>query len=486
MENTDMKLSQRAWDSAKTYNSSDFVSRHNAAIDQDSIETFSNFLKKRPLETAGIDMDTKESDELLKYTIKRVVPSRKLDELDNPAEMFLISDQYGHDIGTYCIGEEGLPVFKLADKIEKGNNKIIDKLYPNIESEARAILKQEYDVPNLETLTNKLAKGENLTITSEDRAKEDVAKAYEERGLTVERPEKTEEEKKELEEEEQAIESLPADVRAEVLELCRNENIRIKEVLVVDCPECVGRELEGTNSSINPKGGPIVMVKAINRTVSTHDDLYVFQSGQKVKGYEEKQDRLMELMDQHKGEGAVAELEDTREDEIMKQLEEAVLEYEKQVEEIENTEYPTSTAKFEAMAEAKGNLKENAIRIMGDYVPDSDGQVSNYVKAIEYEATPDKMEEIDAMENDIRDGIIKGAKSAGALAKYAAIGAVTVGAVSLSSRDRTAKVSDENIENEDIEKENQSQNDSKDTKKQDDGYERSIYEHDMYNPNRPY
>lgn len=449
-ENSDLGLSARAWDAAKTYTSSNFVKRHDGAIDQDSIETLSNFCKEHGIETFGMDMDTKADDRLLKYTIKKVVPIKHLDEIENHMETYLISDEKGHDIGTYTITENG-PVFKLSPKIVQGNKAIMDRVYPNEASQERAILEEKYSVESLETLVEKLSKNEKLTLANEQSAKQDVKEAFEKRQMSF----PTEEENSEALEEQEAIDKLPADMRGQVLEQCRKEGVRIKEVLVVDCPKCVAREMDNGENHIRENGGPIIMIKAVNGSLSGKDDLYMFQDGQKLPDVERNQDRMVELMDQHKDEGAVPELEDTREDEIMKQLDEAMLEYEEKMEEIERTDYPSKAARDEAINDAREDLKDDAREVLGDYVPDQDGTVANYVKAIEYEATPDSMEEIDEIQANINDGIINTAKSAGTIAKGVAIGALGVGIASTAVNAMDVLTNDNSNLNEDIEENQQ-------------------------------
>lgn len=396
-ENSDLGLTARAWDAAKAYTSSDFVKRHDGAIDQDSIETLSNFCKEHGIETFGMDMDTKADDRLLKYTIKKVVSIKNLDEIENNMETYLISDEKGHDIGTYTITENG-PVFKLSPKIEKGNKDIMDRVYPNEDSQERAILEAKYSIDTLETLVERLSKDERIALSNEHNAKQDVRDAFEKRQMSF----SGEEQNSEKLEEQEAIDKLPADMRGQVLEQCRKEGVRIKEVLVVDCPKCVAREMDNGENHIRENGGPIIMVKAINGSVSGKDDLYMFQDGQKLPDVDKNKDRMLELMEQHKDEGAVPELEDNKEDGILKQLYEEILEYEEKMEEIKNTDYPNEEAKEEAINDAKTDLKEDVHEIVGDYVPDQDGKVAETVEKIE-DSTKEQDEE-DGGERTIYDG----------------------------------------------------------------------------------
>lgn len=401
-ENTDFQLPGKAWDAAKTYASSDFVKRHDGAIDLDSIETLRTFCQKHLMETSGIDPDTKDDDKLLKYTIKKVVPIRRLDEIENITETYLISDEKGHDIGTYTITENG-PVFKLSPKIVQGNKDIINRVYPedpnsNRNNQERDILEEKYSIDSLEELVKKLSQDERIALSNEYTAKQDVKHAFESKDMSF----SSEEQNSEALEEQEAIDKLPADMRGQVLEQCRKDGIRIKEVLVVDCPKCVAREMDNGENHIRENGGPIIMVKAINGSMSGKDDLYMFQDGQKLPDVDKNKDRMLELMEQHKDEGAVPELEDNKEDGILQQLYKSILEYQEKMEEIENTDYPNEEAKEEAINAAKTDLKEDVHEIVGDYVPEQDGKVAETVGKIE--DTTKEQDEEDGSERTIYDG----------------------------------------------------------------------------------
>ena len=142
--NTDLGLTARAWEAAKIYSGSNMLKHFDGIVHTESVETLGNFTKKRGIETSGVDIEAKTDDLLLKYTVTKITPERHLDEVENPTEMYLITDQYGHDIGTYEITENG-PVFKLSPKIQENNEKIIST-FPE---EQQAILREKYRTDNV-------------------------------------------------------------------------------------------------------------------------------------------------------------------------------------------------------------------------------------------------------------------------------------------------------------------------------------------------
>jgi hypothetical protein len=344
-------------------------------------------------------MDEKADDRLQKYTIKKITPTRRLEEIENPTEMYLITDEFGHDIGTYMMTEHG-PEFKLSTKIAEANEKIISQ-FPE---KSREMLEARYKINTLEDLYEKLSKGEDIALASKEQAQDDIQKEYENAGL-VER----DGDKNEDMDEKTALATVPSDMRSEVIEECRKRNIKIKAVLIVDCPECVSRELGEGENHIRENGGPIIMVQAKNDGFDSADKAYMFQDGQDLPDVEKNKDRIIELMEQHKDEGAIPDLLDNREEDIKKQLDEAVIKYQKTVEEYETMNFESQEDKEKAIANARNTLLDDTQSIIGDYTPDSDGEIASYVKAIKSEAEPEKEpeKENEKDEENVDDGFEK-------------------------------------------------------------------------------
>jgi hypothetical protein len=368
------------WDASKTYTSSNTVKRYDAIIDAKSVQELGTYARTHLLETVGVSMDEKADDRLQKYTIKKITPTRRLEEIENPTEMYLITDEFGHDIGTYMMTEHG-PEFKLSPKIAEANEKIISQ-FPE---ESREMLEARYKIDTLEDLYEKLSKGEDIALASKEQAQGDIQKVYENAGLSESAGDKNEDE-----EEKAALAKIPSDMKSEVLEECRKRNIKIKELLIIDCPECVSRELGEGENHIRENGGPIIMVQAKNDGFDSADKAYMFQDGQELPDVEKNKDRILELMEQHKDEGVIPDLLDNREEEIKKQLDESVMKYQKTVEEYEKMNFESPEDKEKAIANARNTLLGDTQSIIGDYTPDSNGEIASYVKAIKSEVEPEK------------------------------------------------------------------------------------------------
>lgn len=408
-ENTDKELMGQAWNSAKIYHGSNIVGDLNAIVDTKSIRSIGNYAQtKACLENFGVSGDAKVDDRLLKYTLAKITPTQNFDkykktETTKKTEMYLISDEHGHDIGVCEMGEDGqILSFTLSPKIEENNKQVIeqklkekyDKLREGItdseklkELKAREAKEREkyegmYKVGSYKELVEKLAKGDRIALASVEQLQDDIAKNQSEEMRTISGKE-SDIEKTEDSEEEQAIESIPADMRAEVIQKCREQGISIKQVIVVDCPKCLSEEVDNSEVGIRSNGGPVILVQAKNQGTELSDDLYMFQDGKQLQNSTKDKDRVIELMEQHKGEGAVIELDDTKKEVIMKAILEKMEEYDKRVKDIQEGNYATEEDRTKAIMQAGrdtvGEIK--SIISYEDYVPDK--EVTDLVQGLE-------------------------------------------------------------------------------------------------------
>lgn len=400
--NTDLGLTARAWEAAKIYSGSNMLKHFDGIVHTESVETLGNFTKKRGIETSGVDIEAKTDDLLLKYTVTKITPERHLDEVENPTEMYLITDQYGHDIGTYEITENG-PVFKLSPKIQENNEKIIST-FPE---EQQAILREKYRTDNVEELISKLAKGEEIALASKEQARDDIEKEYEERGLSE--PDGTTNEDPE---EEKAISAIPSDMRAEVIKQCREKGISIKEVLIVDCPTCLTEEIDNEKVGIRKDGGPVILVQARSGDASLSDDVYAFQDGVEILNANAQKERLVNLMEQHHGEGAVVELEDTEKERVIDHIAEVIEVNEYKIAQLESAHFESEEDREDAIMKVRNDLVGEVKSVIDyhDYEPDE--QIKDVVADLEYQAAPDSMDTLDDIQAGINEGIAGAASAA--------------------------------------------------------------------------
>lgn len=393
LEKGDLGLTARAWESAKIYNGSNLIRHFDGIVNTDSVQTLGNFAKTRGMETWGMDPDSKVDDRLLKYHITEVTPTKNQSELENPSQFYLITDEYGHDIGTYEISDKG-PVFRLSPKIREANEKIINS-FPE---EQQEILREKYRTDNMEDLVEKLAKGEEVALASKEQARDDIEEDYEKRGLSVGDGTTNEDQ-----EEEKAISAIPSDMRSEVINQCREKGISIKEVLVVDCAECLSDEINNERVGLRKNGGPVILVQARSGDASLQDDVYAFQDGRELQNANEDNDRIVNLMEQHRGEGAVVELEDTEKERVMRHIEEVVAEAEEKIANI-----MANSDSFESVADRDRAIMKEREDLVGeiksiidyhDYEPDK--EVENILQTSEKEAEAPYSVVIDDAKKDL-------------------------------------------------------------------------------------
>ena len=336
----------KAWNTAKIYSGSNTVNRLDAIVESDTLKTLGEYVKdpRNMIETKGIDFDAKADDRLQKYNIVRITPTKHLDEVDNLMELYLITDEHGHDIGTYEITENG-PVFKLSPKIKKGNNSFIDDNFSKNREADKEFLKSEYDIDTMEKLVERLAKGESLTLTSVQKGKELIKNKYMSMGNSFEEEKDEKENKIEgiSNEDQDALDSIPADMRGEAVKFAKDRGLKVKDILIVNSPKELSGEIDNRTNQISRNGGPVILIRTGHGGAdSLGDDVYAFQDGHAIQN-ERNDDMLEDLMNQHKGEGYVKSLNDDKGDELeqemIKIMEEMQAKIEAEQEEIAQVQY---------------------------------------------------------------------------------------------------------------------------------------------------
>ena len=326
----------KAFNIAKIYSGSNTVNKLDAIIEAESLSTLGDFVRdpRNMIETKGIDFDEKSDDRLQKYNIVKITPTKHLDDLENPMEIYLITDEHGHDIGTYEVTENG-PVFKLSSKIQEHNETIQGRF----RGQAKDILENKYKIESLETLVEKLSKGENIALVSEQQAKRDINNEYTEQGMKFESDSMDEISN----EDQDALDSIPADMRGEAVEFAKQHELKVKDILIVDSPKELAGEIDNRDNQVSEYGGPVILIRANHGGAdSLGDDVYAFQDGHAIQS--QKNDDILEnLMNQHQGEGQVKSLNDDEgdnlEQEVVKLMTDAIAKIEEKQEKIAQIQY---------------------------------------------------------------------------------------------------------------------------------------------------
>lgn len=397
-ENTNFGLVGSAIERTKAYHNSNTIARYNGILVPDTQQTLDFFAKKHNFEF-GKSTDTLEDDRLKKYVIQKMDPTRKLEEFSDPTRVYIITDASGFDIGTYDMstGE-----FKLSPTIIEMNKKMIDKC-------GASELKEEFENPNLEKVIEKLSKGESLVLSNEEQVKDERLKVAKEHFKSAGQDFELEEDEKEPSEEEKALDTLPEGAKSQVLKLrdTVGEDIVIKDILIVNSPTSISDELGGEDNGIKSNGGPVVMIRAASGGADKlSDDMYVFQDDGLLPIDEKNEDRFGTLMDSHQGEGVVGELQDTEKEKVKDAIADLI---EQRNVEVERMKAENSGADIYDLKEKEVQINLKLLGSVQTYMKETgyepDEEIQQIVDDIQYEATPDRMDDLDKAQEQVLDGM---------------------------------------------------------------------------------
>lgn len=414
-ENTNFGLVGSAIERTKAYHNSNTIARYDGILVPNTQQTLDHFAKKHNIEF-GKSTDTLEDDRLLKYTVQKMNPTKRLEEFSDSTQVYIITDVSGFDIGTYDMstGE-----FRLSPAIIERNRYMIDKC-------GAQELKEEFENPNLSKVIEKLAKGETLVLANEEQIKKERLKKAKESFKNSGQDFELEDDERDLTEEEKALNTLPEGAKAQVLKLrdTVGTEIEIKDILIVNSPTSISDELGGENNGISPDGGPVIMIRASSKGADKlSDDMYVFQGDELLPIDEKNEDRFGTLMDSHQGEGVVGELQDTEKEKVKDVIADLMEQRNVEVERMK-AENPEADIYELKEKEVQINLKllgsvQTYMKEIG-YEPDE--EIGQIVENIQYEATPDRMDDLDKAQEQVLDGMA----ATGRVVAGAAIGAVAV------------------------------------------------------------
>ena len=307
----------KAWNTAKIYNNSNTVSKYRAVVESDTLQTLGNYVSglgiTRQLETRGIDSDTKSDDRLQKYNIVKITPtnSTKLDEVENFTDMYLITDEKGQDIGIYYPAAEKGQVgkFILSERFTNQTKKTLDD-FSDQKDILERIVNEEYKIDNIEILSEKLSKGESLSLSKEE-AKYTIKEEYRKKGLiSDDKSELTQEERIEQNEEQEALNNIPPALREQAVKFAKENSLKIKDILIIKDPEAIMNNLDNDRLRITKDGGPVILLRTGHGGAdSLGDDVYVAQAGKSFIHDEKEDDKLESVTDVYKGEDTVPDVQ---------------------------------------------------------------------------------------------------------------------------------------------------------------------------------
>ena len=347
---SDLGFIAQCWEKSKIEVGSNTLKRFNTTIDLDSIQTLANYVRniepERRIDTRGIDSETKADDRLLNYNIAKIIPAGNKEQVENSLEMYLITDNQGHDIGIYYPDTK---TFELSPKIKSHNDKIIGQF----QGQAKEILEEQYSVDTLENLVERLSKGEDIALSSKEQAKDDISEEYEKKGMSLGEVQEQDKEEKET------LERIPADMRGEAVDLARKNGSKVKEILVVNNPKDLSKQIDNRENQISPNGGAVVLIRTSHEGAdSLGDDVYAFQDGEAIQS-EKNDDILEDLMDQHRDEGQVQTVTDNEGIRLKKEVENVIEEANAKIQQLKE---------MKEMEVSEGEDKEKIIETLNNQI----------------------------------------------------------------------------------------------------------------------
>lgn len=305
--NSDLGLLEKAMETSKAYQNSNFVRKYDGSLDMNKAETLHHYVNKNDLQFAGISKDAKDSDELRRYIVIPMQISKNKDELGGNFTVLLILDPKGHDVGIQYEDETGKK-FMLSDKIKANNDKILstgnlDKVF------TKEQLEEEFGIKSLEDVVDKVSNGKHIGLLN---GKEVVDR------MSGKQPEDKSDQEKD---EEKALEEVPEEMRGTIAEICKKTGMNIsdlKQTLTIRNPETLIDDIENNKTRVDKNGGEVIALRFRNKEAGTGPDEIILVQGENILPRDEKNNEILtNIMEQNKGNGIkVDNFEDNREEEF--------------------------------------------------------------------------------------------------------------------------------------------------------------------------
>lgn len=402
-KNGNLGFVEAALDRTKAYHNSNILRHYDAVLVPGKEYDLGNFAQQNNAATRK-SLETLNDDRLKKYSAKKMLPTRNLNEIEASAELYLISDAKGFDIGIYN-AETG--EFTLSPKIKEQNRKMIAQV------KGAEGIEKEFEEPSFGDVLDKLAKGESLVLTTEEQVKEEVVKNKQEEFKLFGGQEFDIGSEDEMSEEEELLKNVPEGAKPEILRIKEKmPGVQIKEVLIVNSPSSLTDSI-GKESGINPEKGPVVLVRAVGKGAELTDDLYMFQDEQELPRTQENEQNIFSIMEQHKGEGVVEDFRDTEKERIIDKIETEIYNTELKVEELANSKFESEEAKSKAIAKEYEDLGQKVHGQIKVYDREEDPDLQNIEEAIEVKEEQAQNDELDTNNQRPQGGRDRGAEAFG-------------------------------------------------------------------------
>ena len=179
----------------------------------------------------------------------------------------------------------------------------------------------------------------------------------------------------------------------EIYQICIENDLNpsdLKQSLTIVDPEEVMNQIDNTRTQVRENGGEVTVLRFRNKEMgSSADKIFMVQNGEMLRSDESNDQKMTELMEDHKGNGVKVEnFEDTRIVELEARLENLLQEYNEKKEQIEQnfdnveltdnfTDEKRENAREEAISDLRASYSAEVESICNEYQPPKSAEVAH-------------------------------------------------------------------------------------------------------------
>ena len=430
--NTILSPIEQAWTIAKVDMNSNYFKEFGKNSNMNMVRTLYDYYKAHEF-TDGKrhDSDLKDSDKTKNYFVITIDDPTGRSE---NGTIDLIVDATGHDVAITYLGEDGQK-FEISPDIIKNNAEMLGMLDFAVDMNPTDIAKM-IAPKDMEELVREIEKNDTVAMRSKDDAKNRADDYDKKEGsqIRLEAEKDAEARDAEIDEELKENSDIPEEMYGEIYKICIENDLNpsdLKQSLTIVDPKEVMSQIDNTHTQVRENGGEVTVLRFRNKEMGTSaDKIFMVQNGEMLKSDEGNDQKMTELMEEHKGNGVKVEnFEDTRLVELEARLENLLQEYNEKKEQIDQnfdnveltdkfTEEKRETAREEAISELKVSYSAEVESICNEYQPPKSAEVAHTEQSAKAalsgeekdgkeESEPEQKEQENEEDRDERDPIFK-------------------------------------------------------------------------------
>ena len=390
--NTILSPMEQAWTFAKVDMNSNYFKEFKGLSNMNRVRTLYDYYKAQDFREGEIkDGDLKDSDKTKNYFVIT---------MDDPTgrsangTIDLIVDASGHDVAITYVGDDGVK-FEISPDIIKNNAEMLKNLDLGINMNPSDVAKMMAP-KDMDALVREIEKHDTVAMRSSDDAKVRADEYDKERATnaTIDAKEKGREEKEaEIDAELKENSDIPQEMYSDIHKICMENDLNPKDLkqslTIVDPGELIG-QIDNSITDVRENGGEVTVLRFKNKEAGAGADrIFMVQGGQLLRADEKNDQKMSELMEEHKGNGVkVEDFEDTRIEELEARLQALQEEYQAKKDQIEQNYHDveltnTFTAEKRDLAceESINNLKSTykgeVEAICNEYMPPKTAEIQS-------------------------------------------------------------------------------------------------------------